>query len=66
MKSFFAALLTMEGILTLGLCVALELIIIFIVYQYFHNIAGSLAFSLIVFGPASVFVGPKLYRYLSR
>ncbi|KGH31073.1 MULTISPECIES: hypothetical protein [Comamonas] len=66
MKSFFAALLTMEGVLTLGLCVALELIIIFIVYQYFHNIAGSLAFSLIVFGPASLFVGPKLYRYFSR
>lgn len=66
MKSFFASLLTMEAVLTLGVCVALEALILFIVYPYFHDIVGAFAFSFIVLGPVSLLLGPPLYRYLAR
>ena len=66
MKQLFERALSAPFLLTLAACLVLEVLILLVVYSHYESLLGSLAFSVIVFGPASAWVAPPLYRYLLR
>ncbi len=60
-KIFSAAFL-----LTIVFCLAAEALVMAVAYSHFKNLLESAFYSLIFFGPISLWFGPYLYRYILR
>ena len=66
MKQLLERVLSAPFLLTLAACLVLEALILLVLYSHYESLLDSLAFSIIILGPASAWVAPPLYRHLVR
>jgi hypothetical protein len=66
MKLSIQQILSAPLLITVGLCGLFELLVLLVAFSKFGSLLGSVAFSVLVVGPVSVWVGPPLFKYLSR
>ena len=54
------------AVLTAIICLAIEIVVVVVLYGFYRSFLGAVAVSVVIFGPISLWIAPPLYRHIVR
>lgn len=54
------------AVLTAIICLAIEIVVVVVLYGFYRSFLGAVAVSVVIFGPISLWIAAPLYRHIVR